>query len=87
MTFWQFYLLEINVTALLLCAVDKACARKNVWRVPETTLLLSAALGGSGGLLLGMLVLRHKTRHKQFVMGVPALLIVQLLLLYLLICK
>lgn len=87
MTFWQFYLLEINVTALLLCAVDKACARKNVWRVPETTLLLSAALGGSGGLLMGMLVLRHKTRHKQFVMGVPALLIVQLALLYLLICK
>lgn len=82
MTLWQVYLLEINGVALLLCAIDKACARKNAWRVPETTLLLCAALGGSVGLLLGMLALRHKTKHKKFTIGVPLILILQLALVY-----
>lgn len=82
MTIWQVYLLEINVTALLLCAIDKACARENGWRVPEATLLLSAALGGSGGLLLGMMLLRHKTKHKRFAFGVPLILFAQITLIY-----
>ena len=77
MTLWQIYLLEINVVTLLLCAIDKACARRNAWRVPETTLLLCAALGGSGSLLVGMLLLRHKTKHKSFVFGMPSILFLQ----------
>ena len=81
MTFWQVYLLEISTVAFLLCAIDKACARRNVWRVPEATLLLSAALGGSAGLLLGMLLLRHKTKHNQFTFGVPVILLLQIVLL------
>ncbi len=81
MTLWLLYLLEINLAALLLCAVDKSRARKNVWRVPEGTLLLSAVLGGASGLLLGMLLLRHKTKHKKFTIGVPLLLACQLLLI------
>ena len=77
MTVWQIYLLEINVVTLLLCAIDKACARRNAWRVPEATLLLCAALGGAGSLLLGMLLLRHKTKHKKFYFGVPLILLLQ----------
>lgn len=84
MTFWQVYLLEISTVAFLLCAIDKACARQNVWRVPEATLLLSAALGGSAGLLLGMLLLRHKTKHNKFTFGVPVILLLQIVLLSLL---
>lgn len=82
MTFWQIYLPEISVVAFLLCAIDKACARRNAWRVPEATLLLSAALGGSVGLLLGMLLLRHKTRHKKFTIGVPLVLLAQVMAAY-----
>lgn len=82
MTFWQVYLLEINVVALLLSAIDKACARKAIWRVSEVTLLLSAVLGGSAGLLLGMLLFRHKTKHKRFCIGVPLILLGQLVLVY-----
>ena len=77
MTVWQIYLLEINVVTMLLCAIDKACARRNAWRVPEATLLLCAALGGAGSLLLGMLLLRHKTKHKKFYIGVPLILLLQ----------
>ena len=53
MTIWQIYLLEINVVTLLLCAIDKARARRNAWRVPETTLLLCAALVGLNILNIG----------------------------------
>ena len=82
MTFWQIYLLEINVVALILCAIDKRRARKNDWRVSEGTLLLCAALGGSAGLLLGMLLLWHKVHRKRFILGVPLLLVIQLALAY-----
>ena len=84
MNLLQVYLLEINVVALILGAVDKIRARTGKWRVPEGTLLLSAALGGAAGLLLTMLLLRHKTKHKKFILGVPAILLAQVLLLLLL---
>ena len=84
MNLLQLYLLEINVVALILGAVDKIRARTGKWRVPEGTLLLSAALGGAAGLLLTMLLLRHKTKHKKFILGVPAILLAQVLLLLLL---
>lgn len=84
MNLLQVYLLEINVVALILGAVDKIRARTGKWRVPEGTLLLSAALGGAAGLLLTMLLLRHKTKHKKFILGVPAILLAQVALLLLL---
>ena len=82
MNLLQVYLLEINVVALLLCAVDKVRAQAGKWRVPEGTLMLSAALGGAAGLLLAMLLLRHKTLHKKFTLGVPAILLAQVALAY-----
>lgn len=82
MNLWQVYLLEINLVALILCAVDKVRAAAGKWRVPEGTLLLTAALGGSPALLLSMLLLRHKTRHKKFIFGVPAILLAQAALVY-----
>ena len=82
MTIWQIYFLEISSVTLLLCAIDKACARRNAWRVPEATLFLCAALGGSVSLLAGMVMLRHKTKHKRFLIGVPLILILQLALGY-----
>lgn len=85
MTLWQVYLLEINLAALLLCAIDKRRAAKGMWRVSEGALLLSAVLGGSAGLLLGMGLLRHKTKHKRFAIGVPLILATQLALAYFLI--
>ena len=84
MNLLQVYLLEINVVALILGAVDKIRARTGKWRVPEGALLLSAALGGAAGLLLTMLLLRHKTKHKKFILGVPAILLAQVALLLLL---
>ena len=82
MNLWQVYLLEINLVALILCTVDKVRSKVGKWRVPEGTLLLTAALGGSPALLLSMLLLRHKTKHKKFTLGVPAILLAQAALVY-----
>ncbi|MBQ6655330.1 MAG: DUF1294 domain-containing protein [Erysipelotrichaceae bacterium] len=77
------YLLIINIAALIIMAVDKVKARKNRWRISERTLFLLAMAGGSIGVLAGMKMFRHKTRHLSFTIGIPAILIAQLLIVYL----
>ena len=72
-----YYLLLINAAGFLLMLVDKWKARKNRWRVRESTLLLIAALGGSVGSLAGMYLFRHKTRHLKFTLGIPLILAAQ----------
>ena len=72
------YLLIVNAIAFILMLADKRMAQKNLWRIPESTLLLSAAIGGSIGSLAGMYTFRHKTRHLKFTLGVPAILIAQI---------
>ena len=74
------YLLLINAAAFLLMLADKRKAQKNLWRIPEATLMLFAALGGSVGALAGMYTFRHKTKHPKFTIGVPAILIAQIAL-------
>lgn len=74
------YLLMINAVTFLVYAADKHKAKKGKLRVPEKTLFLLAGIGGSMGALLGMQVLRHKTKHMSFVIGIPLILIVQILL-------
>ena len=80
MKYLLIYLLIINAAAFLLMRIDKQKARKNRWRIPESTLMLSAALGGSIGALAGMYTFRHKTKHLKFTLGIPAILVTQLLL-------
>ena len=80
---WQMlglYLLMVNLAGFCLMGMDKRRAKKNAWRIPEKTLFLPAVLGGAAGALLGMKVFHHKTRHWYFKLGMPALLILQLIL-------
>ena len=79
------YLLIVNALGFLLMLVDKRNAQKNLWRIPESTLLLMATIGGSIGSLAGMYKFRHKTKHVKFTLGVPAILIAQIVLVYLLV--
>lgn len=84
MKFILIYLLIVNACAFLLMLADKRKAQKKLWRIPESTLLTSAAIGGSIGALAGMYCFRHKTRHLKFTLGVPAILLAQVaaILLY-----
>lgn len=77
------YLVLVNAAAFLLMLADKRKARKGVWRIPESTLLGVAFFGGSIGAIAGMYVFRHKTRHIRFSLGLPLILIIQLLILFL----
>jgi uncharacterized membrane protein YsdA (DUF1294 family) len=65
--------------------VDKRKAQKNLWRIPEATLFLMAAIDGSIGSIAGMYKFRHKTRHWYFVIGMPAILIAQIAAVFLLV--
>ncbi|MCD8364638.1 MAG: DUF1294 domain-containing protein [Clostridiales bacterium] len=74
------YLAAINLIGFTAMGIDKRKARKRKWRIPEVRLFILAAIGGSLGSWLGMYVFRHKTRHWYFVVGMPAILILQILL-------
>lgn len=74
------YLILVNAIAFLLMLIDKQKAKKKKWRIPEATLMGSAAIGGSIGALAGMYTFRHKTKHPKFTIGVPVILVLQLIL-------
>ncbi len=76
-----YYLLAANAAGLAAMALDKAKARRGAWRIPERTLFLLAFFGGSLGCTLGMFFFRHKTKHLKFRLGLPLILICQILLL------
>ena len=75
------YLVIINVVTFLMYGIDKWKAKKSKWRIRETALSGLAVLGGSIGAWFGMKVWHHKTLHKKFRYGVPAIIIIQLLLI------
>lgn len=68
----------INVITFLIYGIDKWKAKKEKWRIPESTLLLLAVVGGSIGALLGMKVWHHKTMHKKFKYGIPLIIVLQI---------
>lgn len=75
------YLLLINALTFLIMLLDKHRARKNLWRIPETTLLALCAIGGSLGGVTAMQLFRHKTRHLRFSIGIPVMLLAHIFLL------
>lgn len=71
----SLYLFVINVCAFLVYGLDKLKAKRSARRIPEKTLFALAFLGGGLGALCGMYIFRHKTKHKSFVYGIPAILL------------
>lgn len=80
MKYFLLYLLAANVLTFFVYGIDKLKAKRSRWRIPERTLLWFAVAGGSVGALLGIRVWHHKTLHKKFRYGVPAILVLQLAL-------
>lgn len=76
-----FYVILLNLLGFIAMFLDKQKARKRAFRIPESTLFMIAFIGGSLGVLIGMHLFHHKTRHRVFTFGIPAILIIQLLLL------
>ena len=73
-----YYLIAINVITFFIYGIDKLKAKKGKWRIPESTLLLLAIIGGSIGAWFGIKVWHHKTLHKKFKYGIPLIVIAQI---------
>lgn len=79
---WVFLgicLLILNVFGFIQFGVDKKRAQKRKWRISEASLFATALLGGSIGCIVGMKVFRHKTKHKSFIIGMPLILLLQII--------
>lgn len=83
----MFYLIFMNLIGFYSMWSDKRKAKRGAWRTPEDTLILIAVLGGSIGSMLGMKKFRHKTKHAKFYIGIPVILICQIVLLVFLAVK
>lgn len=68
----------MNIVGLVVMGIDKSKAKRHAWRIPEKVLFLISLLGGSIGTWVGMYIFRHKTKHWYFVIGMPAILILQI---------
>lgn len=77
-----YWVLCASALDFALMGIDKHRAKTEQWRIRERTFFLIALLGGTPGAILGMYAFRHKTRHGKFKWGLPALLLLQLGLLW-----
>ena len=84
MEYLVIYISIINIISFLVMYYDKKRSIKHKWRVPESRLFLYASIFGSLGIWIGMYIFRHKTKHVRFVLGVPIILVIQLIILYML---
>ena len=75
------YLAVINIITFIMFGADKARAAKGRWRISEAALILAALLGGSIGALAAMRIFHHKTRHRKFTIGIPVILVLQIVLM------
>lgn len=75
------YLAAITLITFIAFAIDKSKSKSKSRRIPERTLLIMSAIGGSFGALLAMHFVRHKTQHAKFKYGIPAMLAAHIALL------
>lgn len=80
MKYLFLYLVLLNMIGILIMYVDKTKAKKKAWRIPEKTLFLVSVLGGSIGIWMGMYIFHHKTKHLRFVIGVPMIILIQIMI-------
>ena len=73
------YIAIISLISIIVCIYDKKISKKNrvELRIPEKTLLILSALGGSVAMFITMLIVRHKTKHVKFMLGIPLIMVVQ----------
>ena len=77
MKYFLIYLAAVSFIAVIMTVSDKTRAKKHKRRIAEKTLFGTAILGGSAAMYLTMLAIRHKTKHKRFMIGLPLIMIVQ----------
>lgn len=82
---WKIFLIwlvVINLVGVVIVWMDKSRARNGQWRIPEKSLFLVALLGGTPGVYGMMKKIRHKTKHKRFMIGLPLIFVLQVVLVW-----
>lgn len=88
--FWflpLIYLTLISLVAIIITVADKYAAKKGMWRIPEATLMLIGLLGGATAMFITMRTVRHKTKHKKFMIGLPLMIALHAALICLIVFK
>ena len=83
--FLILYFFLMNIVTFVIFWIDKNLSKHNQSRVSESTLVLMSALGGAAGGLAAMYLFRHKTRHAKFFLGLPAMLLIHIIIAFLII--
>ena len=78
-----YYFVAVNLLGIIVNCVDKYKAKRNKWRIKEATLWIIGIIGGAPCSYLTMKLIRHKTKHKSFMIGMPLLAVVQIIILIL----
>lgn len=81
MKYLLLYFLFINIVSVILCVADKLKAKTGGWRISEKTLFVASLIGGGVGMYATMKLIRHKTQHKRFMIGLPIIILIQCALL------
>lgn len=76
------YFIVLNILSAVLTIADKSFAKRGKWRISENTLLFTAVLGGSLAEYIVMRIIHHKTLHKKFMVGLPLILFLQAVLIF-----
>lgn len=79
------YFLVANLVGFLSMGIDKFKAKRGYWRIPEGTLIMITVLGGGIGTLIGMYTFRHKTKKLKFTVGIPTILITEVIIIIMII--
>ena len=77
MKYFLIYLVAISLLSVIICIYDKIAARFSRRRIRESTLLWLSALGGAAAMYITMCIIRHKTKHTKFMLGLPFIILVQ----------
>ena len=75
------YAIIMNLIGFVIMGYDKRKAINHQWRISEKTIFILGFLGGCIGILLGMNLFHHKTKHKKFTYGIPGILLLQLIII------
>lgn len=76
-TYLMYWILIINIVGMMMTFMDKSRAKRRQRRIPERNLMWVGALGGAASMFLCMLLIRHKTRHPKFMVGLPLMILAQ----------
>lgn len=76
------YFIVLNILSAVLTIADKSFAKRGKWRISENTLIFTAVLGGSLAEYIVMRIIHHKTLHKKFMVGLPLILFLQAVLIF-----